>query len=124
MMHRNNRLFCTIVPRNTVEEIVQKLDTTKESKIFVLDLGKEDEIALTYNIVKLPEDLIPLTVLCHRHKATRTLYTINALNTIIKQETGKVDKDYPVDWAKYQDSLLLVQNKELVQYKTKIIKIY
>ena len=121
---KHNRLYCTFVKVDRLEETLKLLESKTEGKIFILDIGKEREQVLTYNLLdKLPEELLETTVLCHRHRLTRTLYTINALNTIVRQETGTKDKGYKVDWNRYKDSLLVVQDQELIQFKTKLINI-
>lgn len=118
------RLYCTFVQVDRLDEVLGLLKGKVGGKIFVLDIGKEQELVVTYNLVdKLPKELVSSTVLCHRHKITNTIYTINALNTIIRQEAGIKNKEYRVDWNRYQNSLLVVQNKELVQFETKIINI-
>lgn len=120
-----NRLYCTFVQVDKLDTTLELLKGKTEGKIFILDIGKEQEIVLTYNLLdKLPKELLEATVLCHRHKLTKTLYTINALNTIIRQVTGgKEDKNYKINWDEYQNSLLVVQDRELIQFKTKLINI-
>ena len=118
------RLYCTFVQADRVDETLDLLKGKVGGKVFVLNIGKEQELAVTYNLVdKLPKELVSSTVLCHRHKITNTIYTINALNTIIRQEAGTENKEYRIDWNRYRNSLLVVQNKELVQFETKIINI-
>lgn len=118
------RLYCTFVQSDRLTEALDMIKDRVGGKIFVLDIGKEQEIVITYNLQSpLPKGLLNTTVLCHRHKLTNTIYTINALNTIVRQEAGVEDKKYKIDWSKYQNSLLVVQNKELVQFKTKIISL-
>ena len=57
-------------------------------------------------------------------KETNTLYTINALNELIKKLNGGiVDTSYRVEWPHYRNSILLTQHNELKQLKTKIFKI-
>ena len=59
-----------------------------------------------------------------RKKETNTLYTINALNELIKKLNGGiVDTSYRVEWPHYRNSILLTQHNELKQLKTKIFKI-
>lgn len=121
---KQNRLYCTFVQVDKLNEVLELLKGKVEGKIFILDIGKEHECVLTYNILdKLPQELLESTVLCHRHKLTKTLYTINALNTIVKLKTGTENKDYKLNWSEYQDSLLVVQDKQLIQFKTKLINI-
>jgi len=60
----------------------------------------------------------------HRKKESNTLYTINALNELIKKlNGGVVDTRYQVDWQHYKNTILLTQQNELRQLKTKIYKI-
>jgi hypothetical protein len=62
--------------------------------------------------------------LVHRKKESNTLYTINALNELIKKlNGGVVDTRYQVDWQHYKNTILLTQQNELRQLKTKIYKI-
>lgn len=50
------------------------------------------------------KDTIPI----NRKKETNTLYSINALNGLIRHlNNGSLDKSYRVDWHNYSDSLLL-----------------
>lgn len=119
-----SRLYCTFVQVDQLDEALGLLKGKVGGKIFVLDIGKEQELVVTYNLIdKLPKELVRSTVLCHRHKLTNTIYTINALNTAVRQEAGTENKEYRIDWNKYQNSLLVVQNKKLVQFKTKITNI-
>lgn len=122
--NKKNRLYCTFVQKDRLDETLGLLKDRVDGKVFVLDIGKEQEVVLTYNLLnRLPKELLETTVLCHRHKVTRTIYTINALNIIIKLETGTESKDYKLNWSEYQDSLLVVQDKQLIQFKTKLINI-
>lgn len=126
MTDRQNKLYCMFLPVSNIQGTIQRLQELQiEGKIFILDIGKDQEVVITYNSCNiLPEEFRNKTVLCHRHKLTKTLYTINALNTLVRQENyGKEDKQYKIDWTRYQDSLLVVQNKELIQFRTKLINI-
>ena len=95
------------------------------NKIFVLYVKSNDEYVCTYNVAQgnignLPEN----TIMVHRKKETNTLYTINALNELIKKlNGGVVDTSYRVNWLHYKNSILLTQNNELNQLNTKIHQI-
>lgn len=48
------------------------------------------------------------TISVHRKKQSNTFYTINALNSLIREiNNGVLDKNYPIVWENYTDSLLL-----------------
>ena len=95
------------------------------NKIFVLYIKSNDEYVCTYNIDQGNISDLPVnTILVHRKKETNTLYTINALNELIKKlNGGVVDTKFPITWEHYKNSVLLTQHDELKQLKTKIHKI-
>ena len=93
--------------------------------MFVLEILGKDEYVVTYNVDQGNVHTIPdNTILVHRKKESNTLYTINALNELIKKATaGVVDTKYQVDWQHYRNCVLLTQHNELNQLNTKIHKI-
>jgi hypothetical protein len=124
----NNRLFCTFTPLTDLEDLINEL-TNKYvimyNKMFVLHIKSNNEYVITYNvdqgnITDIPEN----TILVHRKKESNTLYTINALNELIKKlNSGVVDTRYPVNWQHYKNCILLTQHNEIKQLNTKIYKI-
>jgi hypothetical protein len=45
---------------------------------------------------------------------TNTIYTVNALNEIIKTvNNGQLDKEYQIDWQLYRNWILIMRNGEL-----------
>ena len=79
----------------------------------------------TYNIKKLAYySQLPNTISLHRKKNTNTLYTINALNDLIRElNGGKLDKSYPIQWENYTNCLLLTNETGLNKIPTKIYTI-
>jgi hypothetical protein len=68
--------------------------------------------------------IIPNTILLHRKKETNTLYTINALNLLIKElNGGVVDSNYKIEWPDFKNTVLLTQGTDLRKLETKINKI-
>jgi hypothetical protein len=64
------------------------------------------------------------TILLHRKKESNTLYTINALNTLIKTlNNGVLDKAYIVDWNQYKNCILLTDGPNLRRLDTAIHRI-
>ena len=123
-----NRLVCTFSTYDGVDSLVNNIRSTyniKYNKMFILHVQSSDEYAITYNveqgnISELPEN----TILVHRKKDSNTLYTINALNELIKNlNGGVVDTKFPIEWQHYRNTILLTQHSELKQLKTKIFKI-
>ena len=67
-----------------------------------------------------PED-IPNTISLHRKKQSNTLYTINALNEVIRSLNGGIlDKKFPIPWDDYYKCLLLTNDLVLNKIPTKI----
>jgi hypothetical protein len=124
----NNKLFCTFVRLEEIDAKVEELSSTYSimyNKMFVLHIKSNNEYVITYNVdqgnvTEIPEN----TILVHRKKDTNTLYTINALNELIKKlNGGVVDTKFPIDWKHYRNCVLLTQHNELKQLNTKIHKI-
>ena len=93
--------------------------------MFVLEIVDTQEYVVTYNVEQGNVHTIPdNTILVHRKKESNTLYTINALNGLIKKLNGGfVDTKYQVNWQDYRNCILLTQHNELKQLNTKIHKI-
>lgn len=124
----NNKLFATFTTESELEELVADIRSTYEirfNKIFVLEIMDTDELVITYNVDNGNVDSIPNnTILLHRKKESNTLYTINALNELIKKlNNGVVDVNYKVDWNHYRNCILLTQHNSLKQLNTKVHKI-
>ena len=126
----NNRLYCTFTTLNTYETIV---DTIKSSyvilfnKIFVLESLDGEKIMLTYNVDmnnSAKDSMVENTILVHRKKQTNTLYTINALNELIKSlNNGVLDKRFPIEWNNYRNCILLIQTEGFNKIDTKVKEI-
>ena len=121
----NNKLFCTFTTLNELDNLVADLTsryTIMYNKMFVLQIKNNDEYVITYNVEQGNVSSIPEnTILVHRKKDTNTLYTINALNELIKSlNGGVVDPRYRIDWQHYKNTILLTQQNELKELKTKI----
>ena len=93
--------------------------------MFVLKIVEHKNMLVTYNVEQGNVHTIPdNTILVHRKKESNTLYTINALNELIKKlNGGVVDTKYQIDWQHYKNCILLTQHSELNQLNTKIHKI-
>ena len=124
----NNKLFCTFTGLEDLDTLINELTKAYSimyNKMFVLYVKSTDEYVVTYNVEQGNVDSIPLnTILVHRKKETNTLYTINALNDLIKKlNGGVVDPSYRVNWQHYKNGILLTNHNELKQLNTKVHKI-
>ena len=124
----NNKLFCTFTDLDGLDALLENIQSKYSiiyNKLFVLEIVGKDEYVVTYNVEQANVDSIPEnTILVHRKKESNTLYTINALNELIKKlNGGVVDTKYRIDWQHYRNCILLTQHNELNQLNTKIYKI-
>jgi hypothetical protein len=124
-----NKLFCTFSSKNELEvtlETIQNQYKILFNKIFVLYIESTDEYVCTYNVdsVNMSNSLLENTILLHRKKESNTLYTINALNDLIKSlNAGVLDTSYIIDWNEYKNCILLTHSGDLRKLDTKIYKI-
>ena len=125
-----NKLFATFSKKEDIEETIDTITnryTILYNKIFILESKDSDELICTYNID--PGNLsmttvLPNTILVHRKKESNSLYTINALNTLIKSlNNGYADPNYRVNWNDYRNTILLTNGPDLRKLETAIYKI-
>ena len=122
------QLLCTFTPRNRLDDILELIIECNDilyDKIYVFQNGNDhNQLICTYN-VEYEDDYvsenIPNTISLHRKKQSNTLYTINALNEVIRElNNGVLDKRYPIPCEDYHNSLLLTNEAGLNKIPTKI----
>lgn len=124
-----NKLFCTFTTPDELEATVSTINRRYSilyNKVFILESPQSNELMCTYNIDtgNVAESPLPNTILLHRKKESNTLYTINALNALIRQLNGGVlDTRYIINWADYRNCILLNTGPELRKLDTAIHKI-
>ena len=124
------QLLWTFIKKENFHHSVEIIISCNEilfNKLYVLQNENEDnQLMCTYN-VEYNEDFkqgIPDTISLHRKKHTNTLYTINALNDLIRElNGGKLDKSFSIEWENYRNCLLLTNDGGLNKIPTKIYKI-
>ena len=124
------QLLCTFTKRNRFYETVDIILACNDivfDKVYVFQNEKDyHQLICTYN-VEYDEDAIqevPDTISLHRKKNTNTLYTINALNDLIRElNNGKLDKTFPIEWENYKNCLLLTGDEGLNKIPTRIYTI-
>ena len=125
------QLLCTFAIRSRIEDItriIMECNDILYNKIYVFEnLNDDSQLICTYNVSyedgHLSED-IPNTISLHRKKQTNTLYSINALNEVIRSlNNGVLDKKFPVPWDEHRNCLLLTNESGLNKIPTKLFKI-
>ena len=124
------QLLCTFTKRNHFKETIDVIIACNEivfDKIYVFqNEDDQNQLICTYN-VEYDEDAIqdvPDTISLHRKKNSNTLYTINALNDLIRElNGGKLDKSFPIEWNNYRNCLLLTNETGLNKIPTRIYSI-
>ncbi len=123
------QLLCTFAETDNLQDILQKVRENYKivyNYIYVLQNKTNiEELYITYNIdVEFrPPIQLENTILVHRKKQSNTLYTINALNQLIKEENGGVlDTNFPLDWEKYKNCIILTGTMGIRKIPTRIFQ--
>lgn len=124
------QLLCTFTRRTKLDETINTIGDTYDvspPRIYVLE-NTEDKrnLICTYNIeLKDEQQVLRNTISIHRKKQTNTLYTINALNSVVSLlNEGRPDPNFEVDWEKYRNMLLVTdEENNLKKISTKIYDI-
>lgn len=124
----SNKLFCTFSTEQGLDSLISEIQSRYKiiyNKIFILYSSNQDEYICTYNVdFGNISGFIPNTILVHRKKESNTLYTINALNLLIKELNGGVlDTSYKINWPDFRNCILLTKGNELKKVNTKLHKI-
>ena len=124
------QLLCTFTTQDRLKPTIDLVISCHDvlfDKIYVVTNQKvSSQLICTYNIPNNQDNFIEGmdTIALHRKKQSNTLYTINALNEVIRDKNnGVLDKTFPITWSEFQNSLLLVNEQGLNIIPTKIYKI-
>jgi hypothetical protein len=124
------QLLCTFTKREELQTILEKIRQTYTivyNYIYVLqNKSNLDELYITYNIDTQYKPTTPLkdTILVHRKKQSNTLYTINALNELVKEENGgKLDKSFEIDWEKFRNTIIVTNTEGTKKLSTRIFEV-
>jgi len=124
------QLLCTFTTKSRLNETIDIIVGCNDilyEKVYVFQNGNDlNQLICTYNVEFIDnyEENIIDTISLHRKKQSNTLYTINALNEVIREKNGGVlDKSYMVDWNEFSNTLLLTNEMGLQKIPTKIFQI-
>jgi len=131
-MGHKHILLASFVNPNELDqalERISKVANINKRNIFVFKAESIDDYILTYNIQQETggirfNKIWPDTISIHRKKETNTLFSLNAMNELIKLENdGKLITSYQVNWQDYQNCFLLFRNGFLTVLELELIKI-
>lgn len=104
--------------RNNVLKLIRDNFIVRNNKVFMLlDQDNPSIVILTFN--GTPKDskesfkAVRNLISIHRKKESNTLFTVNALNLLIKSlNNGKEDLTYSIDWndEKYRNTFIISSN--------------
>jgi len=126
------QLLCTFTSNTSLDETIEIIKGSYKidfNKIYVFqDEDKFKDLICTYNVYigdGIPDyNAVPNTISLHRKKHTNTLYTINALNELIKNlNNGVLDKKFDLPWENFKNMLLVTNKEGLNRISTRILKI-
>lgn len=112
------KLFLSFVEGNTLEGEIQNVkNAIGNGKVFVLETP--EKYALTFQCGGRVE--INNAFAVNRNKSTNTIFTINALNYLIKSvNNGVLNTSIRIQWEGYRNSILLVRDGYLHELPTKL----
>ena len=121
------QLLCTFAHRKDLDLILDYIIssyTISERSLFVFaDDNIYNDMYITFNVETADTKRIPNTILVHRKKETNTMYTVNALNVIIREaNNGILDKTFIINWNAYRNSILLTSDEMLRHVQLKMHK--
>ena len=127
----NTQLLCTFTDIHNLDftiDLIIECNDIFYNKVYVLsNIDDPKQLMCTYNIPKSDDflDGVKNTISLHRKKHSNTLYTINALNTLIRKlNNGVLDKTFSIEWDDYKNCILLFDSENSIQrINTKLYKI-
>ena len=125
----NTQLLCLFTTKGeldkSIEFILESYILTNPNVFILENKTQLEECYITFNVEKgsiaIPSDW--KTILVHRKKQSNTIYTINALNEVVKSKTGgMLDNSYMIDWEEFRNCILTTSNSGYKKIPTKVFK--
>ena len=112
-----------------IESISKNSGVPKENIFIFVNENDLNEYILTYNMnsenanIKFTS-IWKNTISIHRKKQTNTLYSLNAMNELIKMKNnGVLNKSYKIKWDEYENKMLIIKRRRLVIFPIRLVKI-
>ena len=125
----NTQLLCLFTTKEELDKSVSFVlenYTLTNPNVFILESKmKPEEAFITFNVGKgssaIPSDW--KTILVHRKKQSNTIYTINALNEVVKSKTGgMLDNSFMIEWEEFRNCIITTSNIGYKKIPTKVFK--
>jgi hypothetical protein len=102
-----------------IEDIVRETIPVRDNNIWKVSFEGNPDVMLVYAIEPVVKiDMLPRTIIIHWKRETNTFYTINAINTLVANiNNGVVEKNYPLEWDRYENFMLLCGDEGLTRTK-------
>jgi len=106
-----SQLLCTFTTVSELPLCITRIHKTYQvenvSNMRCYQYAEESSVVCIYNTSNTQSRMSD-TITINRKKDSETLYSINALNALIReQNNGVLDKTYRVDWGQFANRLLL-----------------
>jgi len=125
------QLLCTFTTKSDIDSTIKNIKKSYDiafGKVYVLqNEDQPKELICTYNVEvqdSLDYNLVSNTISLHRKKHSNTLYTINALNEVIKNlNNGILDTSYKIPWENFRNMVMVTNSDGLNKIHTRIYQI-
>ena len=123
------QLLCTFTNReiykNTITEIRENYRLVYNYIYVLQNKANLDELFVTYNVdTQIKVKPLKDTILVHRKKQSNTLYTINALNELVKElNNGILDKNFVINWDDYKNCIIVTNSEGTKKISTRVFEI-
>ena len=125
----NTQLLCLFTTKEELDKSTSFILTNytlTNPNVFILESKmKPDEAFITFNVEKGSSAITSewKTILVHRKKQSNTIYTINALNEVVKSKTGgMLDNSYMIDWEEFRNCIITTSSIGYKKIPTKVFK--
>lgn len=98
---------------STLEVIKFKFNKTIND-IYIYKIKQSNEFLITFNLMDYSNIFNVLPNATIMHTKNGSIFSINALNELIKIENGNVDNNFKINWDNFKDKLIIISKKELV----------
>jgi len=120
------QLLCTFSHKSDLELVIDYIQLKyqiPEKRIFIFQNDHNNvELYYTFNAMSIT-DRGKNTISIHRKRDSNTLYTVNAMNEVIKiLNNGVLDESFVLPWDRFKNSFLLTDNE--LGYKQVPLRLY